>query len=60
MNTTTTDLRFEGVNFNTESLKKMTLTQLLAHNGYKHLWPKLKTDERKARLTELHKLVNKK
>lgn len=47
-------MTYQGVSFNIELIRTMSLEELLNHKGYQHLWPE---DKRVAYLTELYNLV---
>lgn len=46
-------MKYEGVGFNIEAIKKFKLEEFVDHKSYQHLWPKLGEEQRKARLKEL-------
>ena len=51
------DLTYEGVHFNADFIRSITVEQFTSNRGFLHLWPKLSQADRKKRLAEVYKLA---
>jgi len=54
------DLTYEGVHFNADFIRTLTVEQFTGHRNFLHLWSKLSQADRKKRLVEVYKLATKK